>query len=206
MAAFEIIRQTDFVKGRWLNGAGVSWDIAFAPHDASPSRFDWRFATAAIEHDAPFSVFPGVDRVITLVDGDGFSLDVEGFGVVDVDRPFVPASFPGDLPTACRLGWGTEPGSQSPAFARALAAEVRLFEAGANFVVPAACEVALLFALAGAPTLAVENDRADLRAGDAAIVRPQTNVVRRANYRWRRRRSALCGGRFQSILQRRAQS
>jgi environmental stress-induced protein Ves len=176
VAAFEIIRQTDFVKGRWLNGAGVSWDIAFTPRDASPSRFDWRFATAALERDAPFSVLPRVDRVITLVDGDGFSLDVEGFGVIDVDQPFVPASFPGDLPTICRLGGGQSRVLNLLLSRGRFAAEVRLFEAGTNFVVPAACEVALVFALAGAPTLTVKADRADLRAGDAAIVRPQTDV------------------------------
>ena len=179
MAAFEIIRQTDFVKGRWLNGAGVSWDIAFAPHDASPNRFDWRFATAAIEQDAPFSVFPGVDRVITLVDGDGFSLDVEGFGIIGIGQPFMPASFPGDLPTLCRLTRGPSQVLNLLLSRGRFAAEVHLFEAGTNFVVPAACEVALIFALAGAPALTVKNDRADLRAGDAAIVRPQTNVETR---------------------------
>ena len=179
MAAFEIIRQTDFVKGRWPNGAGVTWDIAFAPHDASPSRFDWRFATAAIEQDAPFSVFPGVDRVITLVDGDGFSLDVEGFGIIGIGQPFMPASFPGDLPTLCRLTRGPSQVLNLLLSRGRFAAEVHLFEAGTNFVVPAACEVALIFALAGAPALTVKNDRADLRAGDAAIVRPQTNVETR---------------------------
>jgi hypothetical protein len=51
-----------------------------------------------------------------------------------------------------------------------------VFEAGEDVVVPAACEVALFFALAGAPILTVEADHQELRAGDAAIVRPRADV------------------------------
>lgn len=48
-----IIRKSEFIEGRWRNGMGVSWDIASGP--ASSEGFGWRFATALIERDVPFS-------------------------------------------------------------------------------------------------------------------------------------------------------
>ncbi|CAM5664487.1 hypothetical protein SSPIM334S_07608 [Streptomyces spiroverticillatus] len=53
--------------------------------------------------DGPFSAFPGVDRVLTMVEGDGMDLTLEGIGPRRVDTRFVPQHFPGDVPTGCRL-------------------------------------------------------------------------------------------------------
>lgn len=98
-----IIRSAGMKEGRWLNGMGVSWDIAAEPPDAGPSDFGWRFAIARIDADVPFSHYAGVDRVFTLIAGRGLALDVAGLGNIDVAERFVPQHFPGDAATACRL-------------------------------------------------------------------------------------------------------
>jgi len=101
-----IIASSSFKEGRWLNGMGVSWEIAAEPPGAVGADFGWRFALARIEADVPFSVYPRVDRVFTLIEGAGLDLDVEGFGRVEVHAPFVLHRFPGDCPTSCALRGG----------------------------------------------------------------------------------------------------
>lgn len=97
----EIIRRDQFVEGRWRNGMGVSWDIASDPSDAE--NFGWRFAIARIDADVPFSIYQGVDRIFTLIAGNGLELDFEGRPTLKVDKLFVPHIYPCDVPTHCRL-------------------------------------------------------------------------------------------------------
>jgi environmental stress-induced protein Ves len=96
-----IIRKKDLTEGRWRNGMGRSWDIASDPPGAAD--FGWRFALASIEADVPFSHYAGVDRVFTLIEGNGLALEFEGRPALDVVRPFVPHPFPCDVATFCRL-------------------------------------------------------------------------------------------------------
>jgi environmental stress-induced protein Ves len=97
----KIIRHREFREGRWRNGMGVSWDIA--SDAAAPDGFGWRFATARIDADVPFSVYPGVDRIFTLFEGGGVDLDFEGIGSFAVHSLFVPYPFSCDVPAFCRL-------------------------------------------------------------------------------------------------------
>ena len=63
----KIIRRREFREGRWRNGMGVSWDIASDPFGTED--FGWRLAIARIERDVPFSIYPDVDRIFTLIEG-----------------------------------------------------------------------------------------------------------------------------------------
>lgn len=174
----ETIRKPNFIEGRWLNGAGVSWDIASEPPGAGLQDFDWRFATALIERDAPFSVFPGVDRIITLIDGGGFNLDIEGTGRISINQPHVPTPFPGDESVVCRV-----PGRPSMVLNLLLArgrvtAEVSILRAGAQIEIECDGALILAFALSGTPALTLGvGDVAELNRGDAAVVRPEGSPI-----------------------------
>ncbi len=98
-----VLPASGFRGGRWLNGMGVSWDIAAEPRDAGAADFDWRLAIARIDADVPFSRYPGIDRIFTLIEGKGLTLDLEGRTPLVVRHSFVPHAFPGDLTTSCRL-------------------------------------------------------------------------------------------------------
>lgn len=102
----EVIRAADYREGRWKNGLGVSWDIASDPPQAGIDDFGWRFAIARIDGGVPFSPYSGVDRVFTLLDGDGLTLELEGSPAIGVGQPFVPHHFSGDVATTCRLHGG----------------------------------------------------------------------------------------------------
>ncbi len=96
----------NYRKGRWLNGLGMSWDIAADPENAGANDFGWRLALAQIDASVAFSHYAGVDRIFTLIEGDGLDLVFNGRDVLKVDRCFVPHEFPGDVETACVLKGG----------------------------------------------------------------------------------------------------
>lgn len=155
----QIIRHLDLREGRWRNGMGVSWDIASGGPEAED--FHWRFAIARIEADVPFSIYPGVDRIFTLIAGEGLELDFEARPTLAVDRLFVPHPYPCDVPTFCRLRSG-------PCRALNLFTRRDRWSATAE-VLSCGAEIAhdgpiLLFALAGAADV----NGAALGQGDAA--------------------------------------
>ena len=155
-----IIRKQDFREGRWRNGMGVSWDIASDPPE--DDDFGWRFATARIEADVPFSHYHGVDRIFTLVEGEGLDLDFEGGETLAVHRRFVPHPYPCDVPTFCRLRNG-------PCLALNLFMRRGQWSAAAE-VLSSGAEIAhpgpiLVFALQGAADV----NGAALGPGDAAV-------------------------------------
>lgn len=81
----------------WKNGGGMTREIACWPPGADTNDFQWRLSIATIAASGPFSAFPGVDRIITLLDGPGVRLS-SGDGAIDhaLNRPFEPFSFPGE--------------------------------------------------------------------------------------------------------------
>jgi uncharacterized protein len=97
-----VLRNSGYREGPWRNGLGVSWDIA---QEGGGEAFDWRLALAKIDADVPFSHYPDVDRVFTLIAGEGLTLDIEGRGAIGIAK-YRPVNFPGDRPTACRLKAG----------------------------------------------------------------------------------------------------
>lgn len=88
----------------WKNGAGITREIAVGPAGASAETFDWRISLAEVERDAPFSAFPGIDRCIVLLRGEGMLLRGAGGELVHrLDRRHEPYPFSGDLPLDATL-------------------------------------------------------------------------------------------------------
>ena len=98
-----ILRLTDYKRMPWKNGGGETLEIAVFPTDASVGNFDWRISMATVATDGPFSLFPNIDRTLTIIDGDAMELSVEGRPTVLLDQSTDPYEFAGDAPTAGRL-------------------------------------------------------------------------------------------------------
>ena len=81
----------------WKNGGGVTREIVCQPMGSGISDFDWRVSIAHIASDGPFSAFPGVDRIITLLSGGGVHLKSSD-GDVDhlLNVPLLPFAFKGE--------------------------------------------------------------------------------------------------------------
>jgi len=66
----------ELAVSRWRNGGGETREIIRFPPGAE--RFGWRASIATLAQDGPFSAFPGIDRVITLLHGDPVLLTAPG--------------------------------------------------------------------------------------------------------------------------------
>lgn len=86
----------------WKNGGGVTVEIAISPENASVDNFDWRISTATVANDGPFSVFPGIDRTLSVLEGNGIVLDVDGADTV-LTTTTEPFSFAADAKSGARL-------------------------------------------------------------------------------------------------------
>ncbi len=88
----------------WKNGGGTTQEIACWPAHSALDRFGWRVSIATIAEDGPFSVFPGVDRSIMLLAGEGVHLRSSD-GCIDhrLDLPHRPFAFSGDAAVDCAL-------------------------------------------------------------------------------------------------------
>lgn len=98
-----VLRLNDYKRMPWKNGGGETLEIAVCPADSPTVPFDWRVSMATVASDGPFSSFPGIDRVLTVIDGDAMELTVEGRVPILLDQHSEPYGFPGDLPTSGRL-------------------------------------------------------------------------------------------------------
>jgi hypothetical protein len=90
----------------WKNGGGSTTEIIIEPPDAQFHDFDWRISLATITHDGSFSLFPGVDRTLALVEGPGMVLDVgdgSRFALGDEDTII---EFPGEAAMRATLSGG----------------------------------------------------------------------------------------------------
>ena len=80
----------------WKNGGGMTRLVASAP--GKGREFGWRMSLADVNEAGPFSVFPGISRLMGILEGR-LRLEVKGMATVEL-APGSPAfAFPGDAPT-----------------------------------------------------------------------------------------------------------
>ncbi|WP_135447552.1 MULTISPECIES: HutD/Ves family protein [Tabrizicola] len=87
------LRPTDYVRQPWKNGRGTTVELWRLERDG---QLLVRLSRAAVVEDGPFSVFPGIERNLTVLSGPGFRL--KGGGLDFRCEPLVPVAFPGDVP------------------------------------------------------------------------------------------------------------
>jgi environmental stress-induced protein Ves len=85
----------------WKNGGGVTSEVLSEPGPAG--RFLWRLSIAEVAASGPFSDFPGYERHILLLQGDGFVLRLAGAPPLRLDRRLEPFTFDGGRPVECEL-------------------------------------------------------------------------------------------------------
>lgn len=96
-----VLRAANYRRMLWKNGGGITTEIAREP--ASGEDFDWRISIAEIAQDGDFSVFPGVDRTLMLLDGGGVELELGDDTPVQLTQRYAKHVFPGEAPVSCRL-------------------------------------------------------------------------------------------------------
>lgn len=101
-----IIKLADCVAQPWKNGLGRTRELAVHPPGAGMDDFLWRVSVAEVDSAAPFSAFPGIDRVIALLDGGGFTMTLGDGRVHALTTPCVPFAFPGEASVDVALAGG----------------------------------------------------------------------------------------------------
>lgn len=100
----EIIRFSSIRPEPWRNGGGVTREIARHPRGASDGSWDWRVSIAEVGKAGDFSAFPGMERVISVIDGELLVLTVDGEEhAMERYRPF---RFSGDAVSSSALPTG----------------------------------------------------------------------------------------------------
>jgi uncharacterized protein len=102
----EIIRFAELKPEPWRNGGGVTRELASHPKAASAQdgAWDWRVSIADVGSAGDFSTFPGMERVITVIDGELLLLTVDGEEhPLEKYRPF---RFSGEAASASALPTG----------------------------------------------------------------------------------------------------
>lgn len=83
---------SDYVTMPWANGKGSTIQMLRADENG---QLKWRLSRASVIEDGDFSIFPGVERNLTVLTGPGF--DLVGAGLQLAARPLIPVRFPGDV-------------------------------------------------------------------------------------------------------------
>lgn len=82
----------------WKNGGGETAEILCWPEGAGFDDFDWRISTAKVGQSGPFSVFPGIDRILTVLEGGAMRLGFETGESLTCHPDGVPHGFSGAVP------------------------------------------------------------------------------------------------------------
>ncbi|MDX8461885.1 HutD/Ves family protein [Mesorhizobium humile] len=98
-----ILRAADYKVMPWKNGGGTTTEIAVSPDGAGLDDFDWRISMAKVETSGPFSSFAGIDRTLSVLEGEGIVLDIAGQPPAPLTTASPPLAFPGDVPTGAAL-------------------------------------------------------------------------------------------------------
>ena len=93
LSTSRVIPANEYRRERWRNGAGWTREILANP---AQGNWDWRLSIAEIEQDAPFSAFPGIDRELVLLSGNGLRLRFDDGEVCELLPPHDKLRFAGE--------------------------------------------------------------------------------------------------------------
>ena len=103
MDAPRVVTADEYRRERWRNGAGWTRQVHAEPGADGGDGWAWRLSIAEIEADAPFSSFPGVDRELVLLEGEGLRLRFEDGDVRTLLPPHDRLRFAGERALSCEL-------------------------------------------------------------------------------------------------------
>ncbi|WP_203008956.1 HutD family protein [Pseudomonas paraversuta] len=101
MNELKVLRAVDYPRMPWKNGGGSTEEIT---RDAGEGLegFGWRLSIADIGESGGFSRFDGYQRIISVLQGAGMNLQVDGASTRAL-LPFDAYAFKGDSAVSCTL-------------------------------------------------------------------------------------------------------
>ncbi|MFF5793923.1 HutD family protein [Paeniglutamicibacter sp. NPDC012692] len=106
-----VIAYSGISPAPWRNGGGVTRQIASGKLDVAGSLesvpgddWDWRLSIADVESEGPFSSFAGMTRILTILEGEGLAITIDG--VARRLGRYTPLRFDGGATTSATLPAG----------------------------------------------------------------------------------------------------
>jgi len=96
-----LIPATEYRRERWKNGLGWTREVLRWP--SGSAEWDWRVSIAEVDKGGPFSSFPGVDRELVLLAGEGMRLDFDDGESVELRPPHDRHRFAGERALSAEL-------------------------------------------------------------------------------------------------------
>lgn len=170
-----VIRSDALVRVPWKNGGGTTAEVAAFPPGAGFGTFGWRISMADVATDGPFSAFPGIDRTLIVVEGNGIELDVDGVPY-RLDGPAARLSFSGDDPTVAHLLAGSIRDLNIMTRRGQFSHRTRTLKAG-TALLSDDTEVAFLIVLDGRMDVTVEREIHSLDPLDTLLLDPLPDLI-----------------------------
>lgn len=99
--AARVYHAADHARMPWKNGAGTTVEIARAENPETAGML-WRVSIADVANAGEFSAFDGYRRIISVLEGDGMVLTVDGQRSREL-LPYHAFAFDGGARTSCEL-------------------------------------------------------------------------------------------------------
>jgi environmental stress-induced protein Ves len=167
----KVLRANQHRAMPWKNGGGVTYEIAsFPARDTVLDGFEWRVSMALVETDGPFSLFPGIDRSLAIMDGAGLRLAIDGAPEFTVASGSEPHFFAADVPTSSRLIAGAVTDLNVMTRRGAWRHRVTRIDVGGSTNVDSIADVTMLIVRSGSITLPRGTSRETLGLKDAVLL------------------------------------
>lgn len=172
-----IIRSADYQRMPWKNGGGETIQIAIDDSARGLDDFAWRVSMARVASDGPFSIFPGIDRTLCILAGEGMALAIAGRAPVVLDRASHPFAFPADVPVQAELPGGPITDLNVMTSRSRARHFVSRLMCSAPQTVKAAGDILILLPMGAGCTLKTAEGQQSLADGDCAIVSAPDGAV-----------------------------
>lgn len=130
----------------WKNGGGITHEIA---RDDDAAGIRWRLSIAEVASDGPFSRFDGIDRIILMLNGNGFCLHGVGANPERIEQRWQPFAFAGETAIQCTLVDGPVRDFNVMSRRGAVSARLQVLRLNAERQVAAITEQTLVFVASG---------------------------------------------------------
>ncbi|WP_028745145.1 HutD family protein [Rhizobium mesoamericanum] len=165
-----VLSSSAYRRMPWKNGGGETIEIAVSPEGATLSDFGWRLSMATVATDGPFSIFAGIDRTLSILDGNGMSLTIDGENPVLLTRDSAPLSFPADVDVSATLPDGPIMDLNVMTRRNGFRHRVDRVDVGSTTTVHATAPTWFLLCHAGTLTVDCGGQHADLGPKDALLL------------------------------------
>ena len=175
--AAHLIPAATYRRMPWKNGGGATVEIAIAPEGATVDNFDWRISLARVDAPGPFSLFPGVDRTLAVIEGSALALHFGAERTVTVTPDSDPLAFPADVPVFAEIPQGGITDLNVMTRRGRMRHTLRRQSATADMVLSSGCDVMLLVVQDAACRVWCSGNAVAAAAGDTVLCRRETDIL-----------------------------